>query len=66
MGNRKLKITLFALTLFNVTAWGYMIVTALAGWSLSDNFFATYMTGNAFISGAFVGGNMFEHKQKKE
>lgn len=64
MTSRKVTITKWALALFNATTWIYMGLCAWAGWQLPENLFASYMTGNTVIAGAFVGGNMYEHKKK--
>lgn len=64
--NRKVIITKWALALFNATTWIYLVVCGYFSWPLPDNFFSIYMGGNVFIGGAFVGGNMYEHKQSSK
>jgi len=60
---RKVKITIWALTYYTSTAWLYMVLCGIFHWPLSDAFFSTFMGGISAIGLAFYGANMYEHKK---
>lgn len=63
-GQRKTVLTKWALTLQGLISVGYLVVQAVTGGNIADNFIPSTSLSVSAILGLFAGGNVMEHRAK--